>query len=37
LRSRLARRARATVEQRYSTDVVGEQLASIYRELAGAK
>jgi glycosyltransferase involved in cell wall biosynthesis len=37
LRSRLARRARETVEQRYSTDVVGEQLASIYRELAGAK
>jgi glycosyltransferase involved in cell wall biosynthesis len=37
LRARLARRARDTVEQRYSTDVVGVQLAAIYRELAGAK
>jgi glycosyltransferase involved in cell wall biosynthesis len=37
LRERLARRARATIEQRYSLDVVGEQLASLYHELAGAR
>jgi glycosyltransferase involved in cell wall biosynthesis len=37
LRERLARRARATIERRYSLDVVGEQLASLYRELAGAR
>jgi glycosyltransferase involved in cell wall biosynthesis len=37
LRARLAGRARATIEQRYSLAVVGEQLASIYRELVGAK
>jgi glycosyltransferase involved in cell wall biosynthesis len=37
LRERLARRGRATIEQRYSLDVVGEQLASLYRELAGAR
>jgi glycosyltransferase involved in cell wall biosynthesis len=36
LRARLARRARATIEQRYSLDVVGAQLASLYRELTGA-
>jgi glycosyltransferase involved in cell wall biosynthesis len=37
LRARLARRGRETIEQRYSLDVVGEQLASLYRELAGAE
>jgi glycosyltransferase involved in cell wall biosynthesis len=37
LRERLGRRARATIERRYSLDVVGEQLASLYRELAGAR
>jgi glycosyltransferase involved in cell wall biosynthesis len=37
LRARLAARARATIEQRFSLAVVGEQLASLYRELAGAK
>jgi glycosyltransferase involved in cell wall biosynthesis len=37
LRARLARRARATVERRYSSDVVGAQLSSIYRELVGEK
>jgi glycosyltransferase involved in cell wall biosynthesis len=37
LRARLAARARATIEERYSLAVVGEQLASLYRELAGAK
>jgi glycosyltransferase involved in cell wall biosynthesis len=37
LRARLARRARATIEEQYSLDVVGEQLGTLYRELAGAK
>jgi glycosyltransferase involved in cell wall biosynthesis len=36
LRDRLAGRARATVEQHYSTEVVCGQLSAIYRELAGA-
>jgi glycosyltransferase involved in cell wall biosynthesis len=37
LRERLGRHARATIEQRYSTAVVNAQLASIYKELAGAR
>jgi glycosyltransferase involved in cell wall biosynthesis len=37
LRAHLARRARATIEAQYSLAVVGERLASLYRELAGAK
>jgi glycosyltransferase involved in cell wall biosynthesis len=36
LRDRLAERARATIEQQYSTEVVCGQLSAIYRELAGA-
>ena len=35
LRDRLAERARATIEQQYSTEVVCGQLSAIYRELAG--
>jgi glycosyltransferase involved in cell wall biosynthesis len=34
LRDRLAERARATIEQHYSTEVVCRQLSAIYRELA---
>jgi glycosyltransferase involved in cell wall biosynthesis len=34
LRDRLAERARATIEQHYSTEVVCGQLSAIYRELA---
>lgn len=37
LRVRLAGRARATIEQHYSTDVVCGQLSALYRELAGAQ
>jgi glycosyltransferase involved in cell wall biosynthesis len=37
LRARLARRARATVEQRYGSQQAGARLAAIYRELAGAR
>jgi glycosyltransferase involved in cell wall biosynthesis len=37
LRAHLAARARETIEQQYSLAVVGEQLASLYRELVGAK
>ena len=37
LRDRLAARARATIEQQYSTEVVCGQLSAIYRELAGAR
>jgi glycosyltransferase involved in cell wall biosynthesis len=36
LRARLAQRARATVEQYYSTEVMCGKLSAIYRELAGA-
>jgi glycosyltransferase involved in cell wall biosynthesis len=36
LRERLARRARATIEQHYSTEVVCGQLSALYRELARA-
>jgi glycosyltransferase involved in cell wall biosynthesis len=36
LRERLAGRARATIEQHYSTEVVCGQLSALYRELAGA-
>jgi glycosyltransferase involved in cell wall biosynthesis len=36
LRARLAQRARATVEQHYSTEVMCGKLSAIYRELAGA-
>jgi glycosyltransferase involved in cell wall biosynthesis len=35
LRERLAGRARATIEQRYSPEVVCGQLSALYRELAG--
>jgi glycosyltransferase involved in cell wall biosynthesis len=35
LRARLAQRARATVEQYYSTEVMCGKLSAIYRELAG--
>jgi glycosyltransferase involved in cell wall biosynthesis len=37
LRDRLAERARATIEQQYSTEVVCGQLSAIYRELAGTR
>jgi glycosyltransferase involved in cell wall biosynthesis len=37
LRARLGRRARASVEQRYSCKVVGDQLSAIWRDLAGAR
>jgi glycosyltransferase involved in cell wall biosynthesis len=37
LRARLARRARASIEQHYSTEVVCGQLSAIYRELAGTE
>jgi len=37
LRERLAGRARATIEQHYSTEVVCGQLSAIYRELAGVE
>jgi glycosyltransferase involved in cell wall biosynthesis len=37
LRERLAQRARASIEQHYSTEVVCGQLSAIYRELAGTK
>jgi glycosyltransferase involved in cell wall biosynthesis len=37
LRARLAERARATIEQHYSTEVVCGQLSAIYRELAGTQ
>jgi glycosyltransferase involved in cell wall biosynthesis len=37
LRAHLAQRARATIEAQYSLAVVGERLASLYRELAGAQ
>jgi glycosyltransferase involved in cell wall biosynthesis len=37
LRERLARRARTTIEQHYSTEVVCGQLSAIYRELAGTQ
>jgi glycosyltransferase involved in cell wall biosynthesis len=36
LRDRLAQRARATIEQRYSTEVVCGKLSAIYRELTGS-
>jgi glycosyltransferase involved in cell wall biosynthesis len=36
LRDRLAGRARASIEQHYSTEVVCGQLSAIYRELAGS-
>jgi glycosyltransferase involved in cell wall biosynthesis len=36
LRARLGRRARETVEQRYSGPVVAERLAALWRELAAA-
>jgi glycosyltransferase involved in cell wall biosynthesis len=36
LRASLARRARATIEQHYSTEVVCGQLSALYRELARA-
>jgi glycosyltransferase involved in cell wall biosynthesis len=35
LRARLAQRARATIAQHYSTEVVCGQLSALYRELAG--
>lgn len=35
LRERLAQRARTSIEQHYSTEVVCGQLSAIYRELAG--
>lgn len=35
LRARLARHARVTIEQHYSTEVVCGQLSALYRELAG--
>jgi glycosyltransferase involved in cell wall biosynthesis len=37
LRARLAGRARATIEQHYSTEVVCGQLSALYRELAGTQ
>jgi glycosyltransferase involved in cell wall biosynthesis len=37
LRSRLAQRARVTIEQHYSTEVVCGQLSALYRELAGTQ
>jgi glycosyltransferase involved in cell wall biosynthesis len=37
LRARLARRARETIEQHYSTEVVCGQLSALYRELAGTR
>jgi glycosyltransferase involved in cell wall biosynthesis len=37
LRTRLARRARARIEQHYSTEVVCGQLSALYRELAGTQ
>jgi glycosyltransferase involved in cell wall biosynthesis len=37
LRVRLAQRARATIEQHYSTEVVCGQLSALYRELAGTQ
>jgi glycosyltransferase involved in cell wall biosynthesis len=37
LRERLAARARASIEQNYSTEVVCGQLSAIYRELAGTQ
>lgn len=37
LRERLAARARTTIEQQYSTEVVCGQLSAIYRELAGTE
>jgi glycosyltransferase involved in cell wall biosynthesis len=37
LRDRLAVRARATIEQHYSTEVVCGQLSALYRELAGTQ
>jgi len=37
LRTRLAGRARATIAQHYSTEVVCGQLSAIYRELAGTR
>ncbi len=37
LRARLAQRARATIEQHYSTEVVCGQLSALYRELAGTR
>jgi len=37
LRERLAERARTTIEQHYSTEVVCGQLSAIYRELAGTE
>jgi len=37
LRERLANRARASIEQHYSTEVVCGQLSAIYRELAGTE
>lgn len=37
LRERLAARARASIEQHYSTEVVCGQLSAIYRELAGTE
>jgi glycosyltransferase involved in cell wall biosynthesis len=37
LRVRLAGRARATIEQHYSTEVVCGQLSALYRDLAGTR
>nr|WP_308632887.1 glycosyltransferase family 4 protein [Massilia norwichensis] len=37
LRARLARHARVTIEQHYSTEVVCGQLSALYRELAGTR
>jgi glycosyltransferase involved in cell wall biosynthesis len=37
LRAQLARRARASIEQHYSTEVVCGQLSALYRELAGTQ
>jgi glycosyltransferase involved in cell wall biosynthesis len=37
LRARLAGRARATIEQHYSTEVVCGQLSALYRDLAGTR
>jgi glycosyltransferase involved in cell wall biosynthesis len=37
LRTRLAQRARATIAQHYSTEVVCGQLSALYRELAGTQ
>lgn len=37
LREHLGQRARATIEQCYSTAIVTQQLAAIYRELEGAR